>query len=346
LLQQRSQLRQRLATLKTSLEVYAGTFEQPGPTHILVRGDPVRKGDPVSAAALTVVRPSLQLAATTPEAERRLALARWIADRSNPLTARVLVNRIWHYHFGQGIVATPSDFGFNGGRPSHPELLDWLASEFADNGGRWKPLHRLILLSATYQQSSGADARGLAIDRNNHLLWRMTPRRLEAEAIRDAFLAVSGQLRRTMGGPGYDLWEPNTNYVYVYKPKAELGPNDFRRMIYQFKPRSQQDPTFGVFDCPDAALAKPRRTTSTTVLQALNLLNGRLLLQQAEFFAERLRRETGNDPGKQVELAFQLAFGRKPTALEQTAGIILIREHGTAAFCRAVYNANEFVYVD
>src|SRR5205085_9228236 len=135
--------------------------------------------------------------------------------------------------------------------------------------------------------------KGLALDKQNRLLWRMAPRRLEAEAVRDAILATSGRLDRRMGGPGYNLWEKNTNYVTVFRPKARLGPGEFRRMVYQFKPRSQQDPTFGVLDCPDAALARPRRTVSTTVLQALNLLNSRFPPDQAQALAGRLRRGGG-----------------------------------------------------
>ena len=148
-----------------------------------------------------------------------------------------------------------------------------------------------------------------------------------------------------MGGPGYNIWEKNTNYVAVYKPRAELGPDDFRRMVYQFKPRSQQDPTFGAFDCPDAALVAPRRNVSTTALQALNLLNSRFVIQQAGYFADRLRTEAGADPSRQAERGFRLAFGRAATAAERTAAARLIASHGTAAFCRALYNANEFVYV-
>ena len=192
------------------------------------------------------------------------ALARWIADPANPLPARVMVNRIWHYHFGRGIVATPSDFGFNGAAPSHPELLDWLASAYIAGGWRLKPIHRLIVTSAAYRQSSRLDPKAQAIDRDNRLFWRMTPRRLEAESLRDAILATSGRLDTRMGGPGYNIWEPNTNYVAVYKPRRELGPDAFRRMVYQFKPRSQPDPTFSAFDCPDAALVAPRRNVSTT----------------------------------------------------------------------------------
>jgi hypothetical protein len=174
----------------------------------------------------------------------------------------------------------------------------------------------------------------------------MAPRRLEAEALRDAVLAVSDKLDRRMGGPGYYLWEKNTNYVVVFKPKEVLGPEEFRRMVYQFKPRSQQDPLFGVFDCPDAALASPKRTTSTTVLQALNLLNGRLIVDQAEAFAKRLEGDAGHDEAAQAQRAFRLAFGRVPNTEETAAAIELIRRHGLPSLCRALFNANEFAFID
>jgi hypothetical protein len=346
LLERRADLERRRAELTAQRLVYAGNFSQPGPTHVLLRGDPMRKGEVVEPSALVVIEPSLSVAPGAPESERRLALASWLGRPDNPLPARVMVNRVWHYHFSQGIVSTPSDFGFNGGRPSHPELLDWLASEFIQSGWQLKPLHRLIVLSAAYRQSGRPDHQALAVDRQDLLLWRMTPRRLEAEALRDTILSVSGKLDRRMGGPGYNLWEKNTNYVVVFKPKVDLGPDEFRRMIYQLKPRSQQDPTFGVFDCPDAALARPKRNVSTTVLQALNLLNSRLILTQADFFAQRLQREAGDDPEQQVRLAFLLAFGREASEKETSAGVELIRAQGLPAFCRAVYNANEFVYID
>jgi mono/diheme cytochrome c family protein len=338
-------LRGRLAQLGATMSIYAGTFTQPGPTHLLVRGDPMRKGARVQPAAVACVRPSLVLKPDAPESERRASLARWIVDSANPLPARVMVNRVWHYHFGRGIVATPSDIGFNGTPPSHPELLDWLASAYIDGGWRLKPIHRLIVLSSTYRQSSRLDEKAQSVDRENRLHWRMNPRRLEAESIRDAILATSGRVNTRMGGPGYNIWEKNTNYVAVYKARADLGPDDFRRMVYQFKPRSQPDPVFGAFDCPDAALVAPRRNVSTTALQALNLLNSRFVIRQAEFFAERLGIEVGTDPGCQVERGFRLAFGRDPSANEGEAAVKLIATHGTAAFCRALYNANEFVYV-
>jgi hypothetical protein len=340
-----AKLRARLAQLNATIKVYAGTFTQPGPTHVLVRGDPTRKGPCMHPAAVAAIQPAFTLDAKAPEALRRVTLARWIGDPANPLPARVMVNRLWHYHFGRGIVATPSDFGFNGAPPSHPELLDWLASTFIAGGWRLKPLHRLIVTSSAYRQSSRLDAVAQRIDRDNQLLWRMSPRRMEAESIRDAILATSGRLDTRMGGPGYNIWEPNTNYVAVYKPRGELDADGFRRMVYQFKPRSQPDPTFSAFDCPDAALVAPRRNVSTTALQALNLLNSHLVVQQARYFAQRLKLEAGRDPVRQAERAFWLAFGRAPSATERSAAVSLITSHGAAAFCRALYNANEFMYV-
>ena len=341
----RDALRKRLGVVGSMTKVYAGTFTQPGPTHILRRGDPSQKLEIVGPSGVNAVGPMLSLPVDAPEADRRLALARWIGDPSNPLPPRVMVNRLWHYHFGRGIVATPSDFGFNGDRPSHPDLLDWLAAEFLANGGRLKPIHRLLVLSAAYRQSSRCDEQAQARDGDNRKLWRFSPRRLEAEEIRDAILAVAGTLDPAMGGPGYDLWQPNTNYVVVFNPKPVLGPDTFRRMVYQFHPRSQPDPTFGAFDCPDGGLVAPRRNASTTALQALNLLNSRFVLDQSHRFADRLARETGPDPARQADRAFRLAFGRAPTDEEGQAAMNLIRRHGAPALCRALFNANEFLYV-
>ena len=345
LIRQRNDLRKGLASLGSSMKVYAGTFAQPGPSHILRRGDPSQKLEAVAPSGVAAVRPSLTLSPDAPEADRRLAMARWIADSANPLPTRVMVNRAWHYHFGRGLVATPSDFGFNGDRPSHPELLDWLAAEYQGNGGHLKPIHRLIVLSAAYRQSSRPDERAKSIDGENRRLWRFAPRRLEAEEIRDAILAVAGSLDPRMGGPGYSLWEPNTNYVVVFKPLSDLGPDAFRRMVYQFKPRSQPDPTFGAFDCPDGGLVAPRRNASTTALQAFNLLNSPFILDQSNRLADRLAREVGPEPEAQVDRAFRLAFGRSPTDTERSAAVAIARDHGIPALARGLFNANEFLHV-
>jgi hypothetical protein len=344
LLPRRAEIEARLREATAPRQVYAGRFERPTPTHRLNRGDPMQPREEVRPGAPAAFGHGLELGAGTPERERRLALARWVTDPGHPLTARVMVNRLWQYHFGEGIVATPSDFGTNGAPPTHPELLDWLAAEFVSRGWSVKAVHRLIVLSSTYRQASSAGPRGLTADAGDRLLWRFPPRRLEAEPLRDAVLAVSGNLDRRLGGPGFDLFEPNTNYVKVYTPKGRLGPAEWRRMVYQSKPRMQLDGVFGAFDCPDAGQIAPRRTRSTTPLQALNLLNSEFMVQQADIFANRLRREAGAGPAARARRAFRLAFGRDPEAEELAASERLIRAEGLAAFCRALLNANEFAY--
>jgi hypothetical protein len=256
-----------------------------------------------------------------------------------------MVNRIWHYHFGQGLVKTPSDFGFNGGEPSHPELLDYLATQFMQSGWRPKAIHRVILLSSTYRQASTFNPTAAAQDAGTRLLWRFPPRRLEAEPLRDSILNTSGVLDLRMGGSGYSPFEPNTNYVRVYAPRQDFGPSEWRRMIYQEKPRSRQDGTFGEFDCPDASQVVGRRNRSTTALQALNLLNASFMVQQSELFAARLQREASTAP-EQIRRAFELALGRAPDAEEQTSAEALVRDQGLMIFCRALFNANEFLYVN
>lgn len=351
--------RAELAALRTSREeldaeyvklmdlpkIYGGQFTDPEPTHFLYRGDPMAEREPVNPGGIDHVGAPLQLAADTPEQTRRQALADWIASPDNPLTARVMVNRIWHYHFGRGIVETPSDFGAMGARPSHPELLDWLAVTFMEDGWKPKALHRRILLSQTYRQSSTPRPEALAADAGAVYLWRFPPRRLEAEPIRDTILAASGVLDLKMGGPGYNVFKPNDNYVRVYDPKDEFGPEEWRRMIYQYKPRMEQDETFGIFDCPDGAQNQPKRNESTTPLQALNLLNSPFMLQQAELFAERLKEEA-NAPAAQAERAFRLAYARNPGPEEEAAATEFIQEHGLVLFCRAIYNTNEFLYLE
>ncbi len=343
---ERRRLVERLAELERPRRVYAGAFRAPDVTHLLDRGDVMQKGERMLPGGVSSIRAPFALKKGAGEAERRLALADWIVHPDNPLAARVMVNRVWHWHFGQGLVRTPSDFGLNGDRPSHPELLDWLASDLQANGGRLKPLHRQVVLSATYRQGSRLDARALAVDAGNRLLWRYPSRRVEAEVIRDAMLQVSGALDLSMGGPGYDLWDYVGDNVIFYRLKAKLGPETFRRMIYQFKPRLQQDGTFGAFDCPDATTVVPRRNVSTTPGQALNLLNDPFVLDQAERFARRVRTEAGPDVGAQIERAFGLAFGRAPSEREAAAGARLVRAHGLVVLCRALFNANEFVFVN
>ncbi|MFN0077101.1 MAG: DUF1553 domain-containing protein [Prosthecobacter sp.] len=339
--ERRAVLQREMKGLTSFPMAYLGKFEQPGATFRLHRGDPMTPKEEIAPGALSQLGAKLDLAKDTPESERRMALAKWLTDPQNLLTARVMVNRVWHYHFGTGIVDTPSDLGFNGGKPSHPELLDWLAAEFMKRDWSLKEMHRLIMNSAAYRQSSTANEAGMKADSGARLLWRFPTRRIEAEPLRDTILAVSGVLDLTMGGPGFDLFDANDNYVKVYQSKQEFGTDTFRRMIYQSKPRVQLDDTFGAFDVPDAGQIAPRRTSSTTPLQALNFLNSTFAMQQAGLFAQRLGKEAG--AAAQVRRAFQLAYQREPRADELSASTKLIAEHGLAMFCRALFNTSEFM---
>jgi hypothetical protein len=224
LAERRKALEKRVRELAAVPAVYAGRFETPKPTRRFYRGDPMQPREEIPPGALTRIAQGSNAQFPSNERERRLALANWIASPQNPLTARVMVNRLWHYHFGRGLVETPSDLGINGARPSHPELLDWLAIEFITRGWSIKAMHRLIVTSAAYRQSSANNDTARAADADARLLWRYPPRRLEAEAIRDAMLAVSGRLNLKMGGPGFDLFEPNNNYVKVYNSRSDFGP--------------------------------------------------------------------------------------------------------------------------
>jgi cytochrome c553 len=344
LLASRAELEKLAREMSAGTKIYAGSFREPAPTRLLHRGEPMEEREVVPPGGIAALGIELAIPADAPERERRLALGRWIAAPGNPLAARVAANRIWQHHFGAGIVATPGDFGRGGAPPSHPELLDWLASELAEGGFGLKALHRLIVLSSTYRQSSRAHPAGEAADAGVRLLWRFPPRRLEAEAIRDSILQASGNLDLRMGGPGYHAFEPNDNYVRVYEPKTELGPREWRRMIYQHKVRMRQDGTFGVFDCPDAGQVCPKRERSTTPLQALSLLNSSFVVEQAAFLARRLATEA-EEPAAQVRRAFLLAFGREEDEEELEAALRLIEAHGLGALARALFNASEFLFI-
>jgi Protein of unknown function (DUF1553)/Protein of unknown function (DUF1549)/Planctomycete cytochrome C/F5/8 type C domain len=324
-------------------KVYSGRFVQPPETRRLYRGDPTAPREVVGPDAISSLT-SLNLPMDAPEQNRRLQLANWIAHRDNPLTARVMVNRVWQFHFGVGLVDTPSDFGANGTKPTHPELLDWMASEFMDSGWSIKALHRLILTSHTWKQDSRPSTEGLAIDAGSRLLWRFPARRLEAEGIRDCILAATGKLDLQVGGPGFSAFEVEMENVRHYFPKKEYGPADWRRMVYMTKVRMERDSTFGVFDCPDGSQVTPRRSRSTTPLQALNLLNSQFVLQQAKFLSERLKGQRESTEG-QIQLAYELCFGRQCNDAELKDASEFIGQHGWTQFARALMNANEFVFV-
>jgi mono/diheme cytochrome c family protein len=319
--------------------VYAGRMKQPDePVYLLKGGNVMQRGDEVAPASISALK-GFALPLDAPEHERRIAFARWLGDDANPLTPRVIANRVWHYHFGTGIVATPSDFGYNGERPSHPELLDYLASRLIANGWRLKPLHREILLSKTYRQQSAFNADAAKVDAGARLLWRFPPQRLQAESLRDAMLHVAGVLDGTRrGGPSFQLYKYTVDNVATYFPVEKFGPETYRRTVYAQSARSIRTELLSVFDCPDSSLPEPRRVVTTSPLQALSLLNHSFTLDMAEAFAKRIE-------GAPTSLAFEYAFGRPPSEEEASAAQGFIREHGLAAFARALFNANEFVYV-
>ena len=334
----------RRSQLTAGTTIYAGNFRQPGPTHRLFRGEPTAPREQVAPNGIRFLA-QLPLTEQSTEQQRRLAFADWVAAAENPLTARVIVNRLWQWHFGRGLVATPSDFGLAGTPPTHPELLDWLASELIRNQWSIKHIQRLILTSATYQQSGAPRADALEADAGTELWWRFPPRRLEAEPIRDCILAVTGVLNPEMYGPGFNAFDVQLENVRHYFPRSSWGPAEWRRMIYQTRVRLEREAVFGVFDCPDAATSVPRRSRSTTPLQALNLFNSSFILQQAELFDQRLQRDFGDHPADQVNAAFQLCFGRNPDPQELRDSTELIQSHSLQSFCRALLNSNEFVFL-
>lgn len=338
---------------RASRKVYALVPGRGEVTKVLARGDPDLAGRTVSpgaTGAVLGVNSDFGLAADAPEADRRRKLADWIVHPANPLFARVIVNRIWHHHFGTGIVDTPSDFGFNGGRPSHPDLLDHLASAFRRHGLSLKWLHRQIVMSSTYRQSShlvDADPRGPEIDVDNRLLWRGPRRRLEAEAIRDAMLTVSGALDTSAGGPGYrDVSVSYIDGTTYYEPLQSSTPSMLRRTVYRFSPRGDRPPLLETFDCPDPAVTAPRRGVTTTPLQSLALLNDPFVLQMADAFAARVRAEAGGDIAAQITRGWRLAFGREPDVEERRLAETLATDHGLESVCRGIFNIGEFSIID
>ncbi len=343
LLNEKRSLEIQIKSLESGQLCFAGKFRSPDTIYRLNRGDPEQPQEEV-APAVPAAFAALTLPASAPESERRTALANWIADPANPLTARVMVNRIWQGHFGTGIVDTPSDFGWSGARPTHPELLDWLADRFIRDNWSIKSLHRLIVLSETYRQSSAINnSQALEKDADARLLWRYPNRRLEAEVLRDSMLAISGELNLKMYGRGFDLFDKRGG-LSGFNPVESHRPSGLRRMIYAHKVRREREAVFGVFDCPDAGQSSARRRESTTPLQALNLLNSQFTLERSAAFAKRLVRECGSDLQQQIRFAFELAHGRLPSDDELNIVEPLVREQGLEPFCRALLNSNEMLF--
>ncbi|MEI6714236.1 MAG: DUF1553 domain-containing protein [Verrucomicrobiota bacterium] len=283
---------------------------------------------------------------TTPEGQRRLALANWITHPENPLTRRVLVNRLWHHHFGQGLVVTPSDYGIAGDKPSHPELLDWLASEFLKSGWSIKHIHKLIVSSAAYrQQSTTIDKKAQEFDGANRLLWRQNSRRLDAESVRDAVLTVAGTLNPERGGPGFRDFRYIEAYAPIYQYIAPENPELWKRSIYRFIVRTTPQQFLTTLDCPNPANMTPARVNTTTPLQALAMSNNEFILQHAAHLATRIENESGS---REIRLrrAFELVLQRQPKPNELAAATSLLSEQNLFAICRMLLNTNEFLYLD
>lgn len=323
---------------------YSAVFTDPPKTYRLHRGDPAAIREEVAPNTLSILS-NLELGIECADQERRVAFADSITDRRNPLTARVIVNRVWQNHFGRGLVATPSDFGQQGIPPTHPELLDFLAQYLIEHDWSLKQVHRLILLSNCYQQSDRPRPECLAKDADGQLHWRYSPRRLDAEAIRDSILSVSGNLDVRMGGHGFYALHVIRENVHHYEAKDEFDASDWRRMLYAVKIRQERDGEFGAFDCPDGGQIVPQRSRSTTPLQAMNLLNSRFMLLQAEAFAARLQQAAPTELKKQVRLAFQTALGRTPDPAELEMSHAFMKEHGQLSFCRAFLNCSELLFI-
>ena len=355
-----------LAALPKQQMVYAiasdfkqqGNFlpaKSPRPVHVLQRGnvlDPIKPAQPGALACIGDLESRFTIQAEDDEGLRRAELAQWVSSHDNMLTWRSIVNRVWHYHFGRGIVETCNDFGRNGSPPTHPELLDWLADWFRDQrggAGSLKQLHRLIVTSAVYRQSSHDDAKYAAVDRDNRYLWRMNRRRLDAESVRDAILQLSGRMNSRMGGP------PDRHFVAGKGVHVTLTVDydgfDIdsaaarRRSVYRFVFRTVPDPLMEALDCPDASQFTPKRNASITPVQALAMLNSRLVVRYSAHLADRIQQQHRSSES-QVDQLFLLAYSRPPSKVERLSVITYIEKHGLANACRVIFNSNEFMFVD
>jgi hypothetical protein len=364
-----AEIREELASLPPQHHVYAGTIHhgsgtflgtgpnggEPRAIHVLHRGDVENLGPEVEPGAIAALGDSEHRFALPPDASEaagRAALARWLTDPAHPLTWRSIVNRVWLYHFGRGLVDTPNDFGRMGQTPSHPELLDWLAASFRDGGQSLKALHRWIVTSATYRQSSSvqlaASVRARSVDGDNVYYWRMNRRRLEAEAIRDTVLALSGKLNLQMYGPAFQdfvIEKPEHSPHYQYHLHDPNDPATHRRSVYRFLVRSQQQPFMRTLDCADPSMMVDKRTESLSPLQALALLNNKFMLAMSGHFAARLHGLEGDWETK-IARGFQEALGRRPRPDELASLTSYARSFGLNNACRVILNLNEFTFVD
>jgi len=315
----------------------------PGPFNVFIGGDPRKKGESVAFASpdfLSETTRGFTLPDKVAESAWRKALADWIVASDNPLTPRVLANRLWGWHFGTGIVDTPSDFGYMGSKPTHPELLDWLANQIREDGWKLKPSQRLIVLSRSYRQASAFRKDAAEVDGDSRLLWRFPPRRLSGEEVRDAMLGVAGKLNTQMGGPGYRLYRYVQDNVATYHPLDNPGPETYRRAVYHQNARAARTDVLTDFDCPDPAAAAPRRSSTTTPMQALTLFNHVFTLDMADALAKRVETDGG------LAKLYLLVYGRPVRDTEAKVAEAFIAKYGLRAYCRAMLNSNEFLYVD
>ena len=362
------ELNQQLAETKQSIAAVPGLpsvwigrrdpNDAKGPFHVFTGGNPQKKGEAVTTSSLAVFAdaglhsPNYSLPATEPEAGRRTALAEWMVNAKNPLTPRVLANRIWHYHFGTGIVSTPSDFGYMGSKPSHPELLDFLANELLDNGWRLKPLHKQIMMSHAYRQSSAYRDGAAKTDSESRLLWRFPPRRLSAEEIRDTILCVSGKLpRKPDQGAGFRLYHFMQDNVCTYVPLDSHGPDTYRRAVYHQNARASVVDLMTEFDQPDCTFSAPKRAATTTPLQALTMFNHSFTMDMANALATRIESDADSSDANlpqtdsQIHRAYELCYSREATTSELESCRQIIVDHGLPAFCRVLLNTSELIYV-
>lgn len=328
-------------------------FSKVSPIHLLNRGEYTQPKDKVGARPLGVLLPDGAPERTTLPENPRTKLAEWLVDADNPLTSRVIANRLWHWQFGRGIVATPNDFGKMGLRPSHPELLDYLANQVVAGGWRMKPIHKMLMMSSTWRQSfeSPIAAKAAAEDPENKLLWHWSRRRLEAEELRDSLLAVAGKLNPKTGGPSVIVPVDPELVNFLYKPSQwTITPDPTehdRRSVYLMAKRNLRLPMMETFDAPDLQISCARRESSTHAPQALELTNGDLASRMANAFAERIQAEAKGDRSKMIDRAWLLTTGRPPSEKERTlASQYLVEGQPLREFALAVLNLNAFLYVD
>ena len=329
---------------------FVGSFIKPEITHVFHRGSPENPRAVVFPGAPKILSGDLGVDNDASGRARRAKFAEWMMDEKNPLTARVMANRIWQHVFGAGLVVTGGDFGRAGAPPSHPELLDWIAAEFSNptrpEGTPWsmKELIRLFVTSDTFKRSSQPSDVGMEKDAASSLLWRFPPRRLEAEVIRDGILLASGKLNRKMGGRSYRIHNVKKTYAQ-WEVTNNFGPETWRRMIYQERMRRVDDQIFTAFDFPDCGQVRAKRPVSTTPLQALNLMNSDFVVDQAEHIAKRAKDESNGNLTKSVVRAFELVFTRKPNKEELKASVQIAKDRGLEIVCRALVNSNEFAFL-